>query len=343
MAETVISVEGLKKHYPVEQDLLTQLLGNQRYVHAVDGIDFSIAEGEIFGLAGESGCGKTTTGRCIARLTDPTDGRILFGPDQEDITGYSGDSLQEYRRNVQVVFQDPYESINDRFRVSQWVKEPLIIHGIGDRNDRRERVIETLEQCGLKPPEEFLNQYPHELSGGQRQRVALARAMVIDPTVIVADEPTSMLDVSVRAGVLNVFKRLVEEENVTIMYISHDLSLLRYICDRIGIMYQGELMEIGKSDHVLRQPKHPYTQSLISAVPRVDPTKDRDRVRIPPDVEEHIGEIEGCPFKQRCQYSFDRCNETLEFYQASDDHKMACHLYAPDVNKPEPTNQTDDD
>jgi len=342
MAKTVISVKKLKKHYPVEADLFTQLLGNQRYVHAVDGIDFSIERGEIFGLAGESGCGKTTTGRCLARLTDPTDGQILFGPDREDITEYSGASLQEYRRSVQVVFQDPYESINDRFRVRQWVKEPLVIHGIGNRNERRRKVAETLDQCGLKPPEDFLDQYPHELSGGQRQRVALARAMVIDPEVLIADEPTSMLDVSVRAGVLNVFKRLVEEENVTIMYISHDLSLLQYICDRIGIMYQGELMEIGNADRVLRKPKHPYTQSLISAVPRVDPRNDRERIRIPPDVEEHIGEIDGCPFKNRCEYSFERCSEELDFYSAGGDHKVACHLYAPDVDEPKPANASDD-
>jgi len=167
MANTVISVDGLKKHYPVEADLFTQLLGDQRYVHAVDGINFSIDRGEIFGLAGESGCGKTTTGRCLARLTDPTGGRILFGSDREDITELSGSSLREYRRNVQVVFQDPYESINDRFRVKQWVEEPLIIHGIGNRNERRSRVVETLDQCGLKPPEGFLDQYPHELSGGR--------------------------------------------------------------------------------------------------------------------------------------------------------------------------------
>ncbi len=339
MAETLIEVEGLKKHYPVEAGLMAQLMGNQRHVHAVDGIDFEINSGEIFGLAGESGCGKTTTGQCLARLKDPTDGQILFGPDRTDIATLAGGDLKDYRRNVQVVFQDPYESINDRFRVEQWVREPLVIHGIGDREERQARVIETLEQCGLKPPEEFLDVYPHELSGGQRQRVALARAMVLDPQFIVADEPTSMLDVSVRAGVLSVFKQLVEEQGVTMLYISHDLSLLRYICDRIGIMYQGELMEIGDADEVLRNPKHPYTQSLIAAVPRINPKHDRNRVEIPPDVEEHIGEIRGCPFRQRCEHRFDRCDEPLQFHfpGGAVDQRVACHLYADDVDRPEPT------
>jgi peptide/nickel transport system ATP-binding protein len=335
MAETLITIDGLKKHYPVESSLLTQLLGEQRYVHAVDGIGFDIDRGEIFGLAGESGCGKTTTGRCLARLTDPTEGEIRFGPERRDIADLSGAELREYRRKVQVVFQDPFGSINDRFRVRSWVGEPLEIHDIGTRNDREERIVDTLEQCGLRPAEEFLDQFPHELSGGQRQRVALARAMVLNPSFLVADEPTSMLDVSVRASVLSVFKRLVEEEGVTILYISHDLSLLRYICDRIGIMYQGELMEVGPASDVLQQPRHPYTQSLLSAVPRIDPLEDRDRVRIPPDVEEQIGGVEGCPFKSRCPHQFGRCDEELEPLEPDDetDQLVACHLYEPDVDR----------
>jgi peptide/nickel transport system ATP-binding protein len=338
MAETLIDVTNLKKHYPVEAGLTAQLLGNQRYVHAVDGIDFDIGRGEIFGLAGESGCGKTTTGRCLARLTDPTDGEIRFGTDGRNVAAMSGADLRDYRRNVQIVFQDPYGSINDRFRIRSWVREPLEIHDIGSRPEREERVIETLQQCGLRPAEEFLDRFPHELSGGQRQRVALARAMVLDPSFLVADEPTSMLDVSVRASVLSVFKRLVDEEDVTILYISHDLSLLRYICDRIGIMYQGELMEMGEADTVLKRPKHPYTQSLLSAVPRVDPQEKRDRVRIPPDVEERVGGVDGCPFKDRCPHRFDRCDESLELRTRDEqtDQRVACHLYDPDVDSEPP-------
>lgn len=335
MAETLIQVNNLNKHYPVESSLIKQLMGQQRYVHAVDGIDFDIEEGEIFGLAGESGCGKTTTGRCLSRLTDPTDGEILFGSDRQNIAELEGAELQEYRKDVQTVFQDPYSSINDRFRIRSWVSEPLTIHGIGSREEREDKVIKTLEQCGLRPAEEFLDQYPHELSGGQRQRVALARAMVLDPSFIVADEPTSMLDVSVRASVLSVFKRLVKEEGVTILYISHDLSLLRYICDRIGIMYQGELMEVGDADAVLQKPKHPYTQSLLAAVPRIDPRNERERVRIPPDVVEQIGGVQGCPFKNRCHYNFERCDQNLEFFTPDDsaDQKVACHLFHPEVDR----------
>jgi peptide/nickel transport system ATP-binding protein len=338
MAKTMIEVNNLKKHYPLESSLITRWFGGQQYIHAVDDINFTINKGEIFGLAGESGCGKTTTGRCLARLTEPTSGKIKFGSDMTNIANYEGDKLRAYRRRVQMVFQDPYGSINDRFRVRQWIREPLVIHEIGNKEEKLERVITTLDQCGLKPAEEFLDQYPHELSGGQRQRVALARAMVIEPEFIVADEPTSMLDVSVRSGILNIFKQLVEEQNITILYISHDLSLLRYISDRIGIMYQGQLMEIGDAQDVLRNPKHPYTQSLISAVPRINPLNQRERIRIPPDVEEKIGEIEGCPFRQRCPHEFGLCNEELPMITPDDtqNQHVACHLYRDEVNEKRP-------
>jgi peptide/nickel transport system ATP-binding protein len=329
MAQTLVEINDLHKQFPVESGLVDQMLGNQEYIHAVDGIDLNIRKGEIYGIAGESGCGKTTTGRCLTRLETPTQGEILFGEDQTDIASLSGPELKEYRRDCQMVFQDPFSSINSRFTVRKWVREPLIIHGIGTREERENRVIETLEQCGLRPPVEFLNQYPYELSGGQRQRVALARAMVLNPSFIVADEPTSMLDVSVRAGVLSVLKRLVDEEDVTIFYISHDLSMLRYICDRIAIMYQGEIVETGEVSEVLQEPKHPYTQLLRAAVPRIDPSKTRSRINVPPEVKERIGGIEGCPYKFRCQYRFEDCDTDPPAYQPDPEleQSVACQLY----------------
>jgi peptide/nickel transport system ATP-binding protein len=328
MAETLVQVRNLQKHFPVETSIVNQLRGNQKYIHAVDGVDLDIQKGEIFGLAGESGCGKTTTGNCLTRLLDPTDGEILFGEDRTNIAELTGQDLKTYRRDCQMVFQDPFASINNRFTIEKWVGEPLIIHDIGSREERQNRVVETLEQCGLGPGEEFLDQYPHELSGGQQQRVSLARAMVLNPSFIVADEPTSMLDVSVRAGILRVLDRLAKEEDVTIFYISHDLSLLRYICDRIGIMYQGSIAEIGDANEVLRRPKHPYTQLLLSAVPRLDPDTMRERIRVPPEVKERIGGVQGCPYKYRCEHRFEACDTTPGMLQPDPDgQQVACHLY----------------
>ena len=345
MAETLMEVRDLKKHYPVDTGLISRLLGKQRAVHAVDGVSFEIEKGEIFGLAGESGCGKTTTARCLTRLDDPTSGEIYFGDKRLNIADLERSELQRYRRDAQVIFQDPFESMNDRFTVRKWVREPLVIHDVGEPEEREARVYESLEQSGLTPVDQFIDRYPHELSGGQRQRVAIARALVLNPSFIVADEPTSMLDVSVRASVLRVLKRLVEEEEVTLIYISHDLSLLRYICDRIAIMYQGELAEIGSGQAVLQEPKHPYTQSLVSAVPRADPREGRTRIRIPGEVEERIGGIEGCSFKDRCPYRYDRCDEKPAFYEM-DNHRqrVACHLYDPAEDRPLPdADSTPDD
>ncbi|MWV63879.1 ATP-binding cassette domain-containing protein [Halorubrum sp. JWXQ-INN 858] len=329
MAETLMEVRGLKKHYPVDTGLLKKLRGEQRRVHAVDGVDFDIRKGEILGLAGESGCGKTTTGKCLTHLVEVTDGTMTFGDDRIDIAGLSGPELKAYRRRAQIIFQDPFESINDRFTIRKWVGEPLKIHGIVPEEGFEAKISNCLEQSGLTPAAEYLDRFPHELSGGQRQRIAIARALVLDPEFIVADEPTSMLDVSVRAGLLRVFKKLVEEQGVTVLYISHDLSLLRYVCDRIGIMYQGELAEIGDSDAVLQDPKHPYTQALVSAVPRSDPLTKRERVRIPSEVVDRYGGIEGCSFKDRCPYRFERCEEKprLVAMDGPVEQRVACHLY----------------
>jgi peptide/nickel transport system ATP-binding protein len=345
MAETLMEVRGLEKHYPVDTGLISRLTGGQRHVHAVDGVSFDIEQGEIFGLAGESGCGKTTTARCLTRLDDPTAGDIYFGEDRRNIAELERSELRDYRRQAQVIFQDPFESMNDRFTVRKWVREPLVIHDVGDDDEREGRVYEALEQAGLTPVDQYIDRYPHELSGGQRQRVAIARALVLNPSFIVADEPTSMLDVSVRASVLRVLKRLVEEENVTLIYISHDLSLLRYICDRIAIMYQGELAELGDSEAVLQEPKHPYTQSLVSAVPRADPREGRRRIRIPGEVEERIGGIEGCSFKDRCPYRYERCDQDPEMYEMDGerDQRVACHLYDPAEDRPLPGEEAADD
>jgi peptide/nickel transport system ATP-binding protein len=274
-------------------------------------------------------------------LYEPTDGNVLFGEgdDERDIADLDGNELQAYRRTAQIIFQDPFESINDRFTVEKWVREPLQIHGIGNDEEKSRRVVDALADAGLTPPQQFLDQYPHELSGGQRQRVAIARALVLDPAFIVADEPTSMLDVSIRASILKVIDELVTERDVTVLYISHDLSLLRYVCDRIGIMYQGKMMEVGDADRVLQAPKHPYTRALVSAVPRADPGADRERIRIPGSVEERVGGTVGCAFKDRCPHRFERCDETPPTVEFGDDgqrQRSSCWLHDDDVTEEAP-------
>jgi peptide/nickel transport system ATP-binding protein len=330
--DVLVEVEGLKKHFPVESGLVNNVLNRvrgreQKKVHAVDGVSFELHEGETFGIAGESGCGKTTTGMCLAKLYEPTDGSIYYGG--EDIAEKTGAELSHFRQNAQMIFQDPFESLNPRMTVYDTVVEPLRIHDIPNQ---RARVRRALEFAELEPADQYFDQYPHELSGGQRQRLAIARALVIDPDFIVADEPVSMLDVSLRAGVLSLLDRMTNEFGLSVVYISHDLSLLRHMCDRLAIMYMGRIVEQGDTEDVITNPKHPYTRSLIDAVPVPDPHSQRERVELEGEVGDAINVPTGCRFKNRCEeYIGDVCDQVSppleEKADVDDDREVACHLY----------------
>lgn len=313
--ETLVRVENLRMLYPVATGVFARA---RSFIHAVDDVSFEINHGEIFGLIGESGCGKTTTGKLLVRLIDPTSGHIHLRITQDpstdsrgeqfvDIATLEGRALKEFRRNVQMIFQDPYESLNPRMTIFDIVAEPLSIHGIGSVYEREERVAELLSLVGLTPPESFLFRYPHELSGGQRQRVAIARAMILNPSFIVADEPTSMLDVSIRTGVMNLMLDLREEFGISYLYITHDLAVARYMCDRIAVMYLGKIVELGPTEDVIQNPLHPYTRALISAVPIPDPTVERQPIEIKGGVSKPIDPPPRCRFYERCPVATERC------------------------------------
>ena len=335
--DSLVRVESLKKHFAVESGLVNDLANviygrEPERVHAVDGIDFTIRRGEAFGIAGESGCGKTTAGMCLTKLYDPTAGSIYY--DGEDIANKSGAAVTTFRQNAQMIFQDPFESVNPRMTVYDTVVEPLRVHDIPNQ---RARVRRALEFAELAPAESFFDQYPHELSGGQRQRLAIARALVIDPDFIVADEPVSMLDVSLRAGILSLLERLTTEFGLSIVYISHDLSLLKHMCDRLAIMYMGKIVEQGPTEQIITEPQHPYTKALIEAVPIPDPNVGRERVELEGEVGDAIHVPSGCRFKHRCDaYLGDVCDQIEppleQKSDVSDDREIACHLYesAPD-------------
>jgi len=330
----LLEVHALSKRYHIGGGLAGLLRGQKpQTVYAVNQVSFSLRRGESLGLAGESGCGKTTTGKLLVKLLEPSAGQIVF--DGQDTTTLSRSALHEFRRRVQLMFQNPFEALNPRFTLHRSLAEPLIIHGWRDKARRRERIIETLDYVNLRPAEAFLDKYPHQLSGGQLQRVVLARALVLRPDLLVADEPVSMLDVSVRAGILNTMKGLARELGLTTVYISHDLSLLQYTCERIAIMYLGHMVEIGPAQDIISQPRHPYTQALIAAVPVPDPTLPNPPLRIREGVPRPTRQITGCPFVERCPEAMEVCRTAFPpAIAVSEQHQVLCHLYGENAGSP---------
>ncbi len=323
----VVEAVDLRKYFPVPRSIIDVLLHRPReYVRAVDGVSFKIYEGETLALIGESGCGKTTTGRLLLRLEEPTSGRIVFMG--RDITRLKPRELRPLRREMQMIFQDPYASLNPRMRIGDQIAHPLLIHKLATPREAREKALEMLKRVGLTPPHEFYERYPHQLSGGQRQRVVIARAMILKPRFVVADEPVSMIDVSMRASILDLLESFRREYRLSMLFITHDISIGRIVSDRIAVMYLGRIVEMGPTEEVIRNPKHPYTRALIDAVPSIARRKRGKKLRIKGEVPDPRSPPPGCRFHPRCPFATEICRgEEPDLVEVGRDHYVRCfHL-----------------
>ena len=328
-ATPLLELKNLQCLFPMRRSVNDLVRGQHHYVHAVDEVSFEIGRGEIVALVGESGCGKSTLGRMLVKLQETTGGQIIF--DGQDVTGIGGNELKQFRRRAQIVFQNPFEAFDPRLTVGDSLQEALRIHNIGTKDDREARIIEVMERSGLSPARAFLARFPHELSGGQSQRIATVRAMLLSPQFMVADEPVSMLDVSVRADILNQLLDLREQTGMSIVFITHDLSVARYIADRIAVMYLGMFVELGEADQVISDPKHPYSRALLSnTLPVGDEVRPGEPLEIGGEVPTPVDVKPGCRFANRCPFVFDRCRqETPQLLAQPDGTAVACHLFTP--------------
>jgi len=319
MNDVLLEVEDLTMHFPLKK---TRLLGERRFVYAVNGVSFSLKSGETLGLVGESGCGKTTTGRAILRLIDPTSGVVRF--EGRDVASLTAPELKSFRRDAQIIFQDPFASLNPRMTVGAIVEEPLFVHGMGTKSERKDHVASMLEKVGLDA--RYTMRFPHEFSGGQRQRIGVARVLTLNPKLIVADEPVSALDVSIQAQIINLLVRLQEEFRMSYIFVSHDLAVVKHVSDRVAIMYLGRIVEIARSTEIYASPRHPYTQALLSAIPEPDPRVDRERMILRGDIPNPANPPSGCGFRTRCPKSKEICClQVPDMVAVGKDHLVACH------------------
>jgi peptide/nickel transport system ATP-binding protein len=328
----LLEVKNLKKYYPIYKGIFRRI---SAYVKAVDGFNLFVREGETLGLVGESGCGKTTAGRAILRLIEPTEGEVLFRAREQvkgvknyqeiNVTAAPNVLMKDLRRNMQIIYQDPYSSLDSRMTIGSIIGEPLLVHGVSKANEREEQVRDLLIEVGMDP--DYMNRYPHEFSGGQRQRIAIARALALRPQLIIADEPVSALDVSIKAQILNLLKTLQNEFNLTYLFISHDLAVVRHICDRVAVMYLGKIVELAFSKELFDNLKHPYTEALMSAVPVPDPDYRVKRILLEGDVPSPVNPPPGCSFHPRCRYAKEICRtEAPIFCDLGNEHFVACHF-----------------
>lgn len=329
LRENILEVKNLKVYFPIKGDLIPKTIG---HVKAVDGINLHIKYGETLGLVGESGCGKSTTGRSLLKLQEPYEGKIIF--DGEDITNFNRREMKSVRKNMQLIFQDPFASLNPRINIGDAIEEALIVHNYGDKEARRNRILELLDYVGLSSSQ--LNRFPHEFSGGQRQRIVIARALAVNPKFLICDESVSALDVSIQSQILNLLENLQRELNITYLFISHDLSVVKHISDRIAVMYMGKIMEVADSEDLFLNPAHPYTKALLSSIPVSDPTMRKDRPILEGDMPSIVNPPIGCRFNTRCPNVMDLCHSIEpKMIDLGNGHVVSCHLYDESIKKGE--------